>query len=46
MIALTLESKYGVRILLSGGQSYIISEDKKRHQIVYGQFSSKDLFVE
>jgi len=46
MIALTAENKGDVKTLLSGGQFYIIGEDKKRHQAVYGQFSSKDLLVE
>ena len=34
------------KTLLSGGQFYIVEPNKKKHEPVYGEFSSKDLLLE
>ncbi len=34
------------KTLLTGGQFYIVDEKDQKHEAVYGEFSSKDLFVE
>jgi len=34
------------KTLLTGGQFYIIDEKEQKHEAVYGEFSSKDLFIE
>ena len=34
------------KTLLSGGQFYIVDEKDQKHEAVYGEFSSKDLFLE
>ena len=31
---------------LSGGQFYIVGKDERKHEAVFGEFSSKDLFLE
>ena len=46
MIKLTAENIEDAPTALSGGQFYIVGEDGKRHQAVYGDFSQKDLLVE
>ncbi len=32
--------------LLTGGQFYIVDERDQKHEAIYGEFSSKDLFIE
>jgi len=34
------------KTLLTGGQFYIVDEKEQKHIAVYGEFSSKDLFIE
>jgi len=32
--------------MISGGQFYIVDDKEQKHQAVFGEFSSKDLFLE
>jgi len=34
------------KTLLTGGQFYIVDERDQKHEAIYGEFSSKDLFIE
>ncbi len=45
-IGITAKNVSDEKTLLTGGQFYIIDEKEQKHEAVYGEFSSKDLFVE
>ncbi len=45
-IGITAKNISNEKTLLTGGQFYIVDEKKQKHEAVYGEFSSKDLFVE
>ena len=45
-IGITAKNVSDEKTLLTGGQFYIIDEKEQKHKAVYGEFSSKDLFVE
>ncbi len=34
------------KTMLTGGQFYIVDEKEQKHKAIYGEFSSKDLFIE
>ena len=46
MIGITAKNISDEKTLLTGGQFYIIDEKEQKHEAVYGEFSSKDLFIE
>jgi hypothetical protein len=46
MIRITAKNISDEKTLLTGGQFYIIDEKEQKHEAVYGEFSSKDLFIE
>ncbi len=46
MIGITAKNTSNEKTLLTGGQFYIIDEKEQKHEAVYGEFSSKDLFIE
>jgi len=45
-IGITAKNISDEKTLLTGGQFYIIDEKEQKHEAVYGEFSSKDLFIE
>ena len=45
-IGIAAENVSQERIMLSGGQLYIVDEGEQKHRAVYGEFSAKDLLVE
>ncbi len=46
MIRITAKNISNEKTLLTGGQFYIVDEKEQKHEAVYGEFSSKDLFIE
>ncbi len=46
MIGITAKNTSEEKTLLTGGQFYIIDEKEQKHIAIYGEFSSKDLFIE
>ena len=46
MIKITAKNISDEKTLLTGGQFYIVDEKEQKHEAVYGEFSSKDLFIE
>ena len=46
MIGITAKNISDEKTLLTGGQFYIVDEKEQKHEAVYGEFSSKDLFIE
>jgi len=46
MIRITAKNISDEKTLLTGGQFYIVDEKEQKHEAVYGEFSSKDLFIE
>ena len=46
MIGITAKNISNEKTLLTGGQFYIIDEKEQKHEAIYGEFSSKDLFIE
>ncbi len=45
-IGITAKNISNEKTMLTGGQFYIIDEKEQKHEAVYGEFSSKDLFIE
>ena len=45
-IGITAKNISDEKTLLTGGQFYIVDEKEQKHKAVYGEFSSKDLFIE
>ena len=45
-IGITAKNVSDEKTLLTGGQFYIIDEKEQKHEAIYGEFSSKDLFIE
>ncbi len=46
MIGITAKNTSNEKTMLTGGQFYIVDEKQQKHEAVYGEFSSKDLFIE
>ena len=46
MIGIVAKNISDEKTLLTGGQFYIVDEKEQKHEAVYGEFSSKDLFIE
>ncbi len=46
MIGITAKNISDEKTMLTGGQFYIIDEKEQKHEAIYGEFSSKDLFIE
>ena len=46
MIGITAKNTGDEKTIISGGQFYIVDEKDQKHEAVYGEFSSKDLFLE
>ena len=46
MIGITAKNTSDEKTIISGGQFYIVDEKDQKHEAVYGEFSSKDLFLE
>ena len=46
MIGITAKNTSDEKTIISGGQFYIVDEKEQKHKAVYGEFSSKDLFLE
>ena len=46
MIRITAKNISDEKTILTGGQFYIVDEKEQKHEAVYGEFSSKDLFIE
>ena len=45
-IGITAKNTSDEKTILSGGQFYIVDEKDQKHEAVFGEFSSKDLFLE
>lgn len=45
-IAISAKNVSNEKTLLTGGQFYIVDERDQKHEAIYGEFSSKDLFIE
>jgi len=45
-IGITAKNISDEKTLLTGGQFYIIDEKEQKHKAIFGEFSSKDLFIE
>ncbi len=45
-IGITAKNISDEKTLLTGGQFYIVDEKEQKHEAIYGEFSSKDLFIE
>ncbi len=46
MIGITAKNTSDEKTLLSGGQFYLVGEKDQKHKAVFGEFSSKDLWME
>ncbi len=46
MIGIVAKNIGDEKTLLTGGQFYIVDEKEQKHEAIYGEFSSKDLFIE
>jgi len=46
MIGISAKNITNEKTLLTGGQFYIVDEKDQKHEAIYGEFSSKDLFIE
>lgn len=46
VIGITAKNIGNEKTMLSGGQFYLVDEKDQKHKAVYGEFSSKDLFLE
>ena len=46
MIGITAKNTGEEKTLLSGGQFYLVDEKDQKHKAVFGEFSSKDLWLE
>jgi len=46
MIGITAKNIGDEKTMLTGGQFYIIDEKEQKHKAIFGEFSSKDLFIE
>ena len=45
-IGITAKNISDEKTVMSGGQFYLVDEKDQKHKAVYGEFSSKDLFLE
>jgi len=45
-IGITAKNISNEKTIISGGQFYIVDEKEQKHKAVFGEFSSKDLFLE
>jgi len=45
-IGITAKNISNEKTVISGGQFYLVDERDQKHKAVYGEFSSKDLFLE
>ncbi len=45
-IGISAKNVSNEKTLLTGGQFYIVDEKDQKHEAIYGEFSSKDLFIE
>jgi len=45
-IGISAKNVSNEKTLLTGGQFYIVDEKEQKHEAIYGEFSSKDLFIE
>jgi len=46
MIGITAKNTSDEKTIISEGQFYIVDEKDQKHEAMYGEFSSKDLFLE
>ena len=46
MIGIVAKNISDEKTLLTGGQFYIVDENEQKHKAIYGEFSSKDLYIE
>ena len=46
MISITAKNISDKATIISGGQFYIVDDKEQKHEAVFGEFSSKDLFLE
>jgi len=46
MIGIVAKNIGDEKTILTGGQFYIVDENEQKHGAIYGEFSSKDLFIE
>ena len=46
MIGITAKNISDEETMISGGQFYIVDEKEQKHEAVFGEFSSKDLWLE
>jgi len=46
MIGITAKNISDEETMISGGQFYIVDEKEQKHKAVFGEFSSKDLWLE
>lgn len=45
-IGITAKNTSDEKTIISGGQFYIVDEKDQKHEAIFGEFSSKDLFLE
>ena len=45
-IGITAKNISDENTVISGGQFYIVDDKEQKHEAIYGEFSSKDLFLE
>ena len=46
MIGITAKNTSNEKTMLTGGQFYFVDEKEQKHKAIFGEFSSKDLFIE
>ena len=46
MIGITAKNTSSEKTVISGGQFYIVDEKDQKHEAVFGEFSSSDLYLE
>jgi len=46
MIGIVAKNIGDEKTILTGGQFYIVDENEQKHKAIYGEFSSKDLYIE
>ena len=46
MIGITAKNISNEKTMLTGGQFYIVDKKEQKHEVVFGEFSDKDLYIE
>jgi len=46
MVGITAKNISNEKTTISGGQFYIVDDKEQKHEAIFGEFSSKDLFLE